>query len=155
MSLTSDIETIVTTLYPDSNYILSSWFKANLASYNLDEITTTKPLIILSNELKKEKEIQPNVNILANTRVLMWFLTKATDGVYTTDTAMQSDIDKLELIADRVYSNIFQLPIIRLKDSELFRYSTTPKFKIFNAVLIGIEAEARLKDNQIIDICKT
>ena len=154
MSLTTKIKTIVNTLYPNATFALSSWFKANLSSYNIEEITINKPLIVLSNELKKDKEMEPNVNILANTRVLMWFLVKSDDGVYATDADMQTDIEALEIIADRVYNNIYQLSEVRLKEGELFRYSTTPKFKIWNSVLTGVEAEARIKENQVRNICK-
>ena len=121
MSLTSDIATIVNTKFPDATYALNSWFKANLKSYNIEEMTIAKPLIILNNELPKNKEIQPNVNILAETRVMMWFLVKGGDGVYTTDAAMNTDIELLEVMADKVYNNIFQLPTIRLKGNESFK----------------------------------
>lgn len=151
MSLTTDIKTIVNTKFPDATYALSSWFNANRDSYDIAEMTVEKPLIILNNELPTDKEIQENVNILANTRIMMWFLTQG--DVYKTDIEMNTAIEALTLIADRVYINIFQLNSIRLKGSELFKYRITPKFKIWNSVLIGIEVEARVKENQIRNFC--
>ena len=153
MSLTTDIATIVNNRFPNATYALNSWFKANLKSYNIEEMTIDNPLIILNNELSKGKEIQPNVNILAETKVVMWFLVKGGDGVYTTDKAMNTDIELLEVMADQIYNNIFQLPVIRLKNNESFRYTVTPKFKIWNSVLVGVEAEARVKENQIRNFC--
>lgn len=152
MSLTSDISNIVNTKFPDATYILSSWFKANRASYDIEQMTLAEPLIVLSNELSTDKEIQPNVNILAETKVLMWFLVKGGEGVYTTDEEMNTDIEALAIMADQVYNNIYQLDSIRIKGG-LFKYKTTPKFKIWNSVLVGVEAEARVKENQIRNFC--
>lgn len=153
MSLTTEISAIVNAKFPDATYVLSSWFKANRKSYDNVEMTLAKPFIILSNELPKDKEIQPNANLLANSRVLMWFLVKGGEGVYTTDEAMNTDIEALEIIADQIFNNIYQLSNTRLKGTELLSYKITPKFKIFNAVLVGVEAEGRFKENQVRNWC--
>lgn len=153
MSLTTQIENIVNTLYPDAHYFLRSWMKANKESYDLNEMTIAKPLIVLNNEIPKDKEIQDSLNTLAETRIIMWFLAKPDDGVYATDPTMNTLLEQLEPIADRVYNNIFLLDNIRLLEGQKFRYRLTPKFKIWNSALVGWEAEARVRDNQLTNFC--
>lgn len=151
MSIATSIESIVNSLYPDATYALSSEFRANVKSYNLSEITTTKPLIILNNEQPREKEIQVNANVLSNTRILMYFLTKS--DIYTNDNDLNTALDDLEIIADRVMLNIYQLDDVRLKNNELQQYRLTPRFRVWSSILSGWEAEARFKENQIRNWC--
>ena len=153
MSLTTEIATIVNTKFPDATYLLSSWMKANRKSFDFDTMTLAEPLIVLNNELTKDKEIQQNVNVLANTKINMLFLVKG--SVYSTDVEMNTAIEALELMADQVFNNIYQLSQTRLKGSELLSYKITPKFKIWNSVLVGVEAEGRFKENQVINFCTT
>ncbi len=155
MSLTGDIQNIVNSKFPNATYLLSSWFKANRESYDIDIITLSQPLIVLSNELSKDKEIQSNANILSNTNIVMWFLVKGGDEVYTSDIDMNNDIEQLENMADQIANNIYQLDSIRLTGTSLQSYRITQKFKIWNSVLIGVELEMRVKENQIINWCKS
>lgn len=153
MSLSTDIAAIVASKFPNATYILSSWMKANVASYNLDEISIAKPLIILNNELSTDEEIQPNANILADSRVVMWLLTKVDNQVYASDSAMNTDIEQLKVMARQIAVNVYRLGAIRLKGGELGRYKITPRFKVFNAVLSGVELEFRMKYNELINWC--
>lgn len=155
MSLTTEISNIINTKFPGDTktYLLSSWFKANRKSFDIEEMTLEKPLIILNNELTKDKEIQKNANTLADTRIIMQFLVKG--NVYENDLEMNTDIEALELIASNIMNIIYRSDFIRLKGTELFKYKITPKFKIYNSVLVGVEAEARIKENQLISFCST
>jgi len=154
MSLTSDISDIVETKYPDAHYMLSSWFKANRASFDIASMTLDTPLIILNNEIPKDKSIEQNASILAGTRIIMQFLVKADDSVYATDLEMNAAIEELEIIADEIMIQIYQLDSIRLQGSEVQQYRITPKFKVYNSVLVGVEAEGRFKENQIRNWCR-
>jgi hypothetical protein len=155
MSLITDIQNIVNTKFPNATFILSSWFKANRESYNMETITTLQPLIVLNNELKKEKEIQQNANILSDTNVIIRVLSKGGDEVYTSDVDMNTDIEILENIADQIANNIYQLESIRLTGTTNQKYSIIPIFKAWNSVLIGVELDMRVKENQIRNWCKS
>lgn len=152
MSLTSDVKTLIKTKFPNATVILSSWFKANLASYDLETMTIAEPLIVINNEIRKDKEIQENFNILSDSELIIWCLVKG--DVYDSDDAMNTDIEALEVIADQIYSIINQASQYRLKGTDLFKFTITPKFKIWNSVLNGVEAKGRVKENQVRNICK-
>lgn len=153
MSLNSDIRTIVEAIAPDATYILSSWFKANRNSYNLETMTPAAPYIILDNEQTEDNEIQENSNILSNTQIKMWFLFKS--DVYDSDEEMEAGFDEIKPLVNQIAVNIYQLDGIRLKGSELAKYKLTKKFKIFNSVLCGWEFSANWRYNTIANWCKT
>jgi len=153
MSLISDISDLITAKYPDATFILSSEMKANLASYNLDEITTAKPLIVLNNELESEDEIQQNANILQSTRVEIWVLAKCKDGVYTSDNDMNTDLEVLQTIIQSIYGGLFRLGNVLLNAGEVSRFTRRPVFKVWNSVLNGWKGSARIKYNTTVNVC--
>jgi hypothetical protein len=155
MSLVTDIQTIVNTLYPSATFTFASEFNANKESYSTAE--SGFPLIILDNTLPKRNIINPNANITKPTRIKMLFLTKHTDknNVNQTDTEMNSLVEAMEVIADRVFINIYQLDSIRRNANEISEYQINPRFRVFNTILTGVEGIANWKENKIINWCKT
>lgn len=148
MSLVSNITTIVNTLYPDSQFVLSSKFNANIDSY-LVEIDKL-PIIILDNELSKQVEIKKNNNIIKDTKILIsiFFL----DSVDNTDAQSQVLQEQAELIADRIANNIYQLENVRPNGNQ--KYKITPLFHFFSSNMTGVALEMNVNYNQIINICK-
>lgn len=153
MSLSSDIQGIVSNLSPDSTYILSNWFKANVKSYRLEEMSAAKPFIILDNEQPEDIEIQRNLNYLVNTQIKMWFLVKS--NIYDNPEEMEADLDSIKPLVYQVANNIYQLDSIRLKGSELAKFKMIKRFKVFNSALVGWEFIANWKYNEVANWCKS
>ena len=151
MSLNTEIADIVNALKPDGTFILSSWFKANRNSYNLAEMTVEKPYVTLDNEQQIEAEIQLNANLLERTNLRLWFFVKS--GVYKSDTEMQAELDAIRPFIDQVMGNIYRLDDIRIKAGQLATYRKTPKFKVFNSVLVGWEVTANWYYNTVANWC--
>ena len=150
MSLITDIQTIITTLYPDATSILSSRFKANESSFDVE--TDDLPLIILDNELEKEAEIKINNNIQKNTKIIISVL--QLDSLDNSDQESEVIRQAMEDIADRLAVNIYQLQAIRpINDTS--RYKTTPMFHVFSTNLTGVALEMRANYNEIVSFCKT
>ena len=144
MSLITDISTIITDLYPDSTYLLSSKFQANVESY----LTTTAklPLIILDNELSREGSIQKNNNVLKDSKVLISFLDL--DSVNNTDQQSEDIRARMEVMADTVAAKIYQLEEVRLVGSNQ-KYKVTPVFHVFNSNMTGVALEMQVNYNTI------
>jgi len=150
MSLTTRIKTIIETLYPNATYILSSKFAANRASF---DVTSEKlPLIILDNELPKDNEIKKNNNITKDTRLIISILDS--DSAYLDDDNTNAIIEAMELIADIIAVNIYQLEEIRPISGNQ-KYKTTPAFRVYNTHLSGVILEMRVNENQTIRFCAT
>ena len=147
MSLTTKIKTIITTLYPDATYILSSKFKANIASFDLT--TVQLPLIILDNELTKDAEIKKNNNIQKNHRLLISVL-KA-DDTFNDDSETNVIQEECEEIADRIAVVIYQLDEIRPIGNQ--KYKITPLFRVFNTGLSGVVIEMQVNENLVRPFC--
>ena len=152
MSLSTDIRDIITALKPEATFTVSSYFKANRQSFDLEEISSDAPFIILDNEQTEDAEIQQNANYLVTTQIKMYYLIKA--GVYATDTEMEAHFDSIKPLVYQVANNIYQLPSMRLKGSELAKFKMIKRFKIFNSVLCGWEFTANWKFNEVANWCK-
>ncbi len=154
MSLVTDIQTIVNTLYPDATFRVMSDFHANAESTKLG--FNEFPLISLDNMFKKRVQINPNANLSKRTPLKMWFLTKSItkQNVYLTDLELEALYISMELHADRVFNNIYQLDSIRINQNEISEYETERKSKVFAPVLSGVLATANWKENNIVSWCK-
>lgn len=148
MSLVTDINTIVTGLYPASTYILSSKFKANLKSFSVQ--LAALPLIILDNELTKETEIKRNNNLIKSTRIVISVLNS--DVSDNSDAESESIREACELIADRIAVNIYQLPEVRPSGAQ--KYKLTPAFHVFTTNLTGVILDMQVNYNLIVEFCK-
>lgn len=148
MSLNSQIQTIVETLYPTATYELSSRFQGNIDSYSLE--SSELPLIILDNELSKDNEIQINNNVLKNHRVLISVL--KLDDPNNTIAQTEALRAACEIIADAIAVKIYQLEEVRLKPvSSRQKYKTTPLFHVFNTDLSGVDLEMFVNYNTIVN----
>lgn len=148
MSLNTQIQTIVETLYPDATYELSSRFQGNIDSYSLE--SSELPLTILDNELSKDNEIQINNNVLKNHRVLISIL-KLDDP---NNTIAQSEAIRAECegYADAIAVKIYQLEEVRLKPvSSRQKYKVTPLFHVFNTDLSGVALEMFVNYNTVVN----
>lgn len=148
MSLVTDINTIVTGLYPDSIYILSSKFKANLKSFSIP--TSGLPLIILDNELSKDTEIRRNNNLVKTTRIVISVLNK--DVSDNSDLESEAIRQACEDIADRIAVNIYQLTDVRPAIPQ--KYRLTPAFHAFNTNLTGVILDMNVNYNEVVEFCK-
>jgi hypothetical protein len=148
MSLISDISTIVTGLYPDATYLLSSKFQANVTAYLTD--TTDLTLIILDNELPNQAEIKKNNNVIKDQKIIISFL--SLDSTDNTDLQSEAIRAAMEAMADRVAVNIFQLLPVRPAGNQ--KYKTTPLFHVFSSNMTGVALEMQVNYNTIIEFCK-
>ena len=146
MDLVSDIQTIITTLYPDATQILSSKFQANVTAF-LTELTEL-PLIIIDNELSKDADIKKNNNVQKDSKILITFLNLDEAG----NTDVQSDVirSSMEAMADRVAVRIYQLIPCRLISGNQ-KYKLTPMFHVFSSNLTGVALEMQCNYNQIVN----
>jgi hypothetical protein len=148
MSLITDINTIVTGLYPDATHILSSKFKANLKSFSVQ--SSELPLIILDNELTKEAEIKKNNNVQKLTRIVISVLNS--DVSDNSDAESEAIREACEVIADRIAVNIYQLPEVRPAGN--MKYKLTPAFHVFTTNLTGVILDMQVNYNTVIEFCK-
>lgn len=155
MSLNSNIQTIVNTLYPSATFKFISDFHINQEAHKLE--ISSFPLIVLDNDINETNVINPNSNILANTLIRMYFLTKssAMSNVHLTETQTNVLIESMKTIAREVYGQIYLLDKVRLGNNELGEFRMRPAFKRFSEELSGIVAEATWKENVIINWCLT
>jgi len=149
MGLITDISTIITALYPDSYYTLSSKFNANVQS-TLSAITDY-PFIILDNELSKSAEIKKNNNIQKDTKILISFLN--IDSLDNTDAQSQAIQEACEAMADRVAVNIYQELPVRPNGNQ--KYKITPMFHVFASNLTGVALEMYVNYNSIVNFNST
>lgn len=143
MSLITDITTIITEMYPDSTFALSSKFKANIQSLSLE--STALPLIILDNELQKQPEIKKNNNIIKNTKIVISIL--KLDSLENSDLQSEALRQSCESIADRIAAVIYQLIPVRPQGNQ--RYTLTPLFHIFATNLTGVALEMQVNYNEV------
>jgi len=155
MSLVTDIQTIVNTLYPSATFKFMSEFHGNLQSHDMTNVSF--PLIILDNTLRKRKQIHTNANLTSSTRLVMYFLTKHSDksNIHQTDTEMNTLVENMEQIADEVFIQIYRLEKVRFGQNEIAEYDIDPEFKFMSSVLSGVKAQASWKENQIRNWCLT
>lgn len=149
MSLITDVATIVNGLYPDATYLLSSKFRANYQSY----LTAPEsfPLIVLNNELTKDNEIKINNNVIKITRIVIMIL--ALDNTDNTDVQSEVIRSTMEVIADRIAANIYQLTEVRPTGRQ--RYKVTPEFHVFNSNLTGVTLDMSVNYNEIVNFNST
>jgi hypothetical protein len=145
MSLISDIQQICTDLYPNSSFILSSKFNANVASFF--ETAPNFPIIILDNELSKNASIQKNNNVLKDSKILITVL--QLDSVDNTDTQSDAIRQACEDIAHRIAVRIYQLIPVRLVSGNQ-KYKLTPMFHVFAQNLTGVALEMQANYNTIV-----
>jgi hypothetical protein len=148
MSLYSEIQTIVNTLYPDSSFILSSKFQANVTAYLSEDAVL--PLVILDNELSKNVSIQKNNNILKDSKILISFLDL--DSTDNTDEQSETIREAMEVMADRVANNIYQLQSVHPIGNQ--KYKITPLFHVFSSNMTGVALEMQVNYNEIVIMCK-
>lgn len=148
MSLITDTSTIITELYPDATFILSSKFKANYQSFNLE--ATQLPLIILNNEIRKDNEVEINNNVLKNTSLSIMIL--GLDSTDNTDLQSEAIRQEMEGYADRIAANIYQLTEVRPANRQ--KYRTDPLFHVFNTNLTGVSLDMQVNYNEIINFNK-
>lgn len=149
MSLASKIQAIVLAKSPNATFKLSSYFKANVDSFPLDKISVGKPYVVLSNELEETDTIKPNINIDAEQKVVMWFL--ANSSIYQQDLDQNDNlIEPMKDLARQVAMQIYRDLDV---EGDSNRFVIRPKFKIFNAILSGVELEYRVKENIVVNAC--
>jgi len=146
MSLITDIAAIVTNLYPDSTFVLSSKFHANTTAF-LTELNAL-PLIILDNELSKNPSIQKNNNVLKDSKIVITFLNL--DSFDNTDNQSEAIRQAMEDMADRVAVKIYHELPVRLTGSNQ-TYKTTPMFHMFSSNMTGVALEMNVKYNEIVE----
>ena len=149
MALQDKIETIVNTLYPTATFFFSSDFRAEDDGYSLSE--SEYPLIILDNELAKVNTIKENANVLSKVKISMKFLN--VDKWDSTDESSDVVVQAMEVIANAVYLNIYQLNEIR-KDGSDPSYRILPLIRSSSAILSGVAAVAEWNENLILRWCK-
>lgn len=145
MSLITDISTIITGLYPDATFILSSKFHANTTAF-LAELARL-PLIILDNEFPKTPSIQKNNNVLKDSKIVISFLNM--DDFNNTDQQSEAIRDAMEDMADAVAVRIYQEIPVRLTGNNQ-TYKVTPMFHVFSSNMTGVVLEINLKYNEVI-----
>lgn len=148
MSLISDIQTIITDLYPSATLKLSSKFEANIDSFFVDDVNL--PLIIIDNEFDKDNEIQINNNVLKNHRILISFLNQ--DSPDNTDAESEVIRAAMEAMADRVAVKIYQIEAVRIKPiTARQKYRISPLFHVFNTTLTGVGLEMLANYNEVVN----
>lgn len=145
MSLITDISAIVSELYPDSTFVLSSKFQANVTAF-LAELSEL-PLIILDNDLPRNASIQKNNNVLKDSKILISFLNLDSNG---TDADSEEIRAAMEAMADRVAVKIYQLIPCRLVSGNQ-KYKVTPLFHVFSSNLTGVALEMQANYNEIVN----
>lgn len=151
MSIVNDIEQIVANKYPSATYYFNSDLKANLNTNDLESFTIDNPLIVLYNNIPKDKEIQPNLNVLGNSEIRIRVLVKGSFD--DNDGHMNDDVEACEEIADELMMQIYLLDSVRLLENEKQRYRIQPLFKVWSSILNGVEASGRYKINQTVNAC--
>lgn len=150
MSLLTSIESIVKEIKPDATYRLSSYFKANAASYEIAK--GNYPLIILDNELNKTVQIMKNANLQAETRIRMYFLSHD-NTPHKTDLEREAIRQSMEDIANRVMVKIYQLDEVKIIGTANTTYTLQPMFNAFITGLMGVRAEMLSNEQLIINWC--
>lgn len=144
MGLISDIQTIITTAYPDATLMLSSKFQANIQTYIAEP--ENLPIIIIDNEFPKTSEIKKNNNVIKDTKVLISFLD--IDDTGNTDIQTNTIIENMEAMADAIAVRIYLLIPVRPAGNQ--KYKITPMFHVFSSNMSGVALEMQVNYNSII-----
>lgn len=147
MSIQSDIQSIITTLYPDATYMLASRFRYSVESQEIEN--TEFPLIVLNNELTTDKEIQENRNTLSKYRIQLTVLKK--DDEFNNDEETDAIRQQCEDILDRIMMNIYDLDAIRVRNGQDLKYRVIPIIKATPNILSGVAGIADWDFNQVIN----
>ncbi len=145
MSLITEIQTIITDLYPDSLQILSSKFQTNIQAYLTE--ASQLPLIIIDNELSKNSEIKKNNNVQKDSKILITILN--IDSLDNTDAQTNDIVDLCEAMADLIAAKIYQIIAVRLKGNQT--YKLTPMIHVFSSNMSGIALEMQVNYNLIVN----
>jgi len=148
MSLITNIETIVNTLYPTYEFILASKQNADDEIFNND----TGYYIILDDTITKDKELQQNANILTYNSFEMWCMQLRDED--DSDETVNTKCLEMELVGDRIMTNIFQLDSVLINNNESFKYKSDKIKNFFISILCGQKITFKVKENQIISYCK-
>jgi len=150
MSLNSKIENISKSLNPNGTFKLSSYFKANVDSHDIESYNL--PLIILDNEIIKDGQVMLNNSLQLNQRIVMRFLTQ--DDPLKTDIEREVIRQSMEDLALKVMVNIYQLDEVRiLTGKQGFRLM--PAFNVFSSDLTGVVLDINANENKIINWCES
>lgn len=147
MGLVSDIQTIVTGLYPDSNYKLLSEFSANEEAFFIEP---DKVLIVFNNNIRKNSEIKQNNNVIKDTSIKLFVLKQDTDD--NTDLESEQLRADCEIIADRIAVNIYQTLEVRPSGNQ--KYIIDPEFNAFASDFTGVTLQMDVNYNEIVNFNK-
>lgn len=150
MNLSQQIKDIVNTLYPNSEFTLSTKFKANIHSFALEQ--TKLPFIILDNELTKSGMINKNATLNETVTILLTIL--SLDSHYNDDNDSNNIIEITDEMARRIAVNIYQLDNIYVPAKSTQNYTLTPSYRIFNTELSGTILGMNVIDQRITNFCK-
>lgn len=145
MSLITDIQTIITSVVPNSTQILSSKFNSNVQSFL--EPSSGFPIVIIDNEISKNSEIKKNNNVQKDTKIVISVLDL--DSIDNTDVQSQALADNCEDIADLIAVRIYQVLEVRPKGNQA--YKITPMYRVFNTMLTGVILEVQINYNTIVN----
>lgn len=146
MSLNSQIKSIINTLYPATTVIFSSKFSANIQAFSLP--AGSLPVAVIDNEQSNTSEIKKNNNLQRDTLIKITFL--AQDSAENTDVQSDAIREAMQLMADRVACNIWELIEIRPKGNQ--QYKVTPMFHQFTSDLTGVQIEIQCNYNTTVDM---
>jgi len=149
MSLVTDIQSIITALYPDATQVLSSKFQAFVTSFELE--TTELPLFIIDNELSKEPEIKQNNNVIKDSKILVSIL--MLDSTEYTDEQSELLRAATEEMADKLAVNIYQKLPVRPNGNQ--KYRTTPMFHVSSQNFTGTALDMRVLYNEVVSFVTT
>ena len=145
MGLITDINAILTQLYPDATHFLSSKFRANINSFNA--AASAFPLIIIDNEITKDNEIKANANVMKSTGIVISFYNL--DDMDNTDTQSNAIVEAMEVYADRTAAQIYQLLPVRPDTRQTYR--VTPDFHAYSTNLTGAILDMTVNYNSIVN----
>jgi hypothetical protein len=148
VSLISDITSIITGLFPEATFTLSSKFSQNHEAFTVSP--TALPLIILDNELTKTAEIKKNNNVQKDTRLLISVY--GLDSSDNTDAQSQAIQETMEGYADQIAAKIWRLDAIRPISGNNQKWNITPIFRAFGSMLTGVTIDMKANYNEIVNM---
>jgi len=126
MTLAERIETLVTTIYPDATFLLSSDFERDYLSY----FATSNTLIVLNNQLEDDDTIVDNASFLTKERIQISVYIK--DEFDTTDKAANVLVEQAKAISRKIYFHIWLW-----EDVSGNGLTHRPAIKVFNSIRSG------------------
>lgn len=148
MSVKSKIKSIVQTYYPDATFVFQSWFNSNIESFDISEMTVSKPLIVFYNKISEDVEMQQNMNIVSEQNIRIRILAKTTQD-QTDEYINDNFIEPLKIIANKIMINLFYDVEIKGSFNPKWRFGD-PLLKIYNSILSGVEVTSNVKLQQVI-----